>query len=107
MSDPYARIILLPDKKKRTKRKTKVIKDSLSPVWDEPFEYDGTLAEARSKTIDIVVKNEKSLFSREKTFMGECMIPLETMFDLEFGSVDWYKLHDASVYESMVKKMQE
>lgn len=108
LSDAYARIILMPDKKKRTKRKTRIIKDSLHPVWDETFEYDvASLAEARTKTLDLVVKNDKSLFSREKTFMGECLISLEAMFDLELGNVDWYKLQDQSLFESVLKKLQD
>ena len=37
--DYYVRLLLLPDRKKRSKRKTKVIKDSLEPKWDEQFEY--------------------------------------------------------------------
>lgn len=107
LSDPYARLILMPDKKKRTKRKTRIYKDSLTPVWEEAFEFDMTLAEARMKTVDVVVKNDKSLFSREKTFMGECLISLESMFDLEFGNVDWYKLQDQSIFESIIKKIQD
>lgn len=108
LSDPYARVVLLPDKKKKTKRKTRVLKDTLAPVWEETFEYDvASFTEARSKTLDIVVKNDKSLFSREKTFMGECLISLEAMFDLEFGNVDWYKLQDHAVFESLIKKIQE
>lgn len=108
LSDPYARLILMPDKKKKTKRKTRVIKDSLQPMWDETFEFDvPSLADARTKILDVVVKNEKSLFSREKTFMGECLISLEGMFDLELGNVGWYKLQDQSVFESVIKKIQD
>ena len=50
LSDAYTRIILLPDKKKKTKRKTKVIKDSLQPVWDETFEFDVVL-EKRDRVV--------------------------------------------------------
>jgi hypothetical protein len=107
LSDPYARVILLPDRKKRTKRKTRVVKDSLTPVWDEQFEFDVSMSEARTKTIDLVVKNDKSLFSREKTFMGECLISLEALFDMEIAHTEWYKLQDHSVLDSLIKKIQE
>lgn len=108
LSDPYARVVILPDKKKKSKRKTRVIKDTLQPMWEETFEYDvASLSDARTKTLDVVVKNDKSLFSREKTFMGECLISLEAMFDLEFGNVDWYKLQDHGVFESIIKKIQD
>ena len=107
LSDPYARVILLPDRKKRTKRKTKIIKDTLTPQWEEQFEYDLPLAEAKTKTIDLVVKNDKSLFSREKTFMGKCLIPLEAIDSLELGSAEWYKLQEESAFDASIKKINE
>lgn len=107
LSDPYARIVLLPDHKKRTKRKTKIVKNSLAPQWDETFEFDLFQNEAKTKTIDLLVKNDKSLFSREKTFMGECLIPLDSIADLENGSTEWYKLHDSSVFETIIKKIHD
>lgn len=107
LSDPYVRLLLLPDRKKKTKRKTKVVKDSLAPQWDEQFEFDLLLADAKTKTIDIMVKNDKSLFSREKTFMGQCLIPIEDIFEIENGYTTWYKLLDKSVFEPTIKKIEE
>ncbi|RUS90201.1 hypothetical protein EGW08_002080 [Elysia chlorotica] len=39
LADPYVRMYLLPDKSSSSKKKTKVIKDDLNPVFDETFEY--------------------------------------------------------------------
>lgn len=107
VSDPYVRFLMLPDRKKRSKRKTRVIKDSLSPQWDEVFEFDILLAEAKTKTIDLVVKNDKSLFSRERTFMGQCLIPLDLIPSIEDGQTDWFKLQDQSIFEAQIKKLIE
>ncbi len=106
LSDPYVRVQVLPDRKNRTKRKTKVIKDSLTPIWDEPFEFEMAQEEARQRTIDLVVKNSKSIFSREKTFMGECLIELEHLIDFEDGYTSWYKLKDRSFFDQQLKKLQ-
>ncbi|CAF3696841.1 unnamed protein product, partial [Didymodactylos carnosus] len=93
LSDPYVRILLLPDKRKKTKRRTKVIKDSLQPVWDEAFEYDLTLEEARMKTVDLTVKNDRSLFSTEKVFMGQALITLGNLNLDDENLIDqWYTL---------------
>lgn len=76
MSDPYARIYLLPDKKQETKKKTEVIKDNLNPQWNKTFDYNGmTYTEAKSKTLYVNLKDEKGIFqSQETQFLGEVNI---------------------------------
>jgi len=107
LSDPYVRFVLQPDKKNKSKRKTKVIKDTLTPSWDETFEFDLHLPEAKTKTIDLMVKNEKSLFSREKTFMGQCLISLSDIADIENGVTSWYKLEHQNAFDQIIKKIEE
>lgn len=93
LSDPYVRLLLLPDKRKRTKRRTRIIKDSLAPVFDETFEYDMTYEEAKLKTIDLTVKNDRSLFSTEKVFMGQALITLAN-YNIDDTNLidDWFTL---------------
>jgi len=93
LSDPYVRIILLPDKRKKTKRRTKIMKDTLAPVFDETFEYDITYEEAKLKTLDLTVKNNRSLFSTEKVFMGQALITLAN-YNLDDGNLidNWVTL---------------
>jgi hypothetical protein len=105
--DPYVRLMLLPDKKKRTKRKTKVIKDSITPQWDESYDFCFGLEECKTKTIDVLVRNSRSLFSRERTFMGQCLIDLSEIENLEIAQSDWYQLKDRSFFEAKLKKLQE
>ena len=76
LSDPYARLLLLPDSSKETKRKTHVIKDSLNPIWEEIFEWTMTKAEVETKTLEINLKDDKSIFERQKTvYLGRVSIP--------------------------------
>jgi Ca2+-dependent lipid-binding protein len=105
LSDPYARFYLLPDRKKRTKRKTKIVKDSLTPHWDEEFDFDMSLHDAKLKTLELTVKNDKNFFSREKTFMGQCLIELEAINDLEVGHTEWYSLRDETFFDKLIKKL--
>ncbi|UJR26173.1 hypothetical protein I4U23_007517 [Adineta vaga] len=93
LSDPYVRVLLLPDKRKKTKRRTRIMKDTLAPVFDETFEYDMTYEEAKLKTLDLTVKNDRSLFSTEKVFMGQALVTLAN-YNLDDGNLidDWFTL---------------
>ena len=103
--DTFVRVMLLPDRRKRTKRKTKTVKDSVTPHWDEQFEFEMSLAEAKTKSIDLVVKNTKSVFSRDKSFMGGCIIQLNTFDNLETGVTQWFQLHNQTFCDGILKKL--
>lgn len=76
LSDPYVRIYLVPDEKKRFKRKTKVVKNNLNPKWEETFDYKLTYDQSVVKDLIVSLKDDKKgLFSRQETRMlGEVKI---------------------------------
>ncbi len=107
-SDPYARILLLPDRKKRTKRKTKVIKNSQDPQWDEQFEFhDLNIEGVKTKTLDVVIKNDHFILNRERNFMGKCMIQLDKVIELENGNTNWYRLKCKQFFKEQEKHLYD
>jgi len=54
-SDPYVKCYLLPDPKKKTKRKTAIKKRNLNPVFEEEFRYSIKHSELAGKTLCITV----------------------------------------------------
>lgn len=72
-SDPYVKAYLLPDRSKSGKRKTKVKKNTLNPVFEEVLKFPVTLGELETRTLWLSVWH--SQFGRND-FLGEVMIPL-------------------------------
>ncbi|XP_073800320.1 double C2-like domain-containing protein alpha isoform X2 [Danio rerio] len=54
-SDPYVKIYLKPDVKKKSKHKTSVIKKTLNPEFNEEFFYEISLSELVHKTLEVTV----------------------------------------------------
>jgi len=92
-TDPYVRLYLLPDRSKYGKKKTRTLEDTLNPVFDEQFTFDISLEEAEKRILDVSIKNECSVFSREKKEIGQCFIKLNE-FQLTQASTRWFDLCD-------------
>lgn len=92
LADPYIRIYLLPDRS--NKKKTKMVKNSLNPVFDETFEWPMAQMEAPFRTLDIAVKNDVGLFSKSRTDMGRLMLELAQLGDLTKATTEWYNLEE-------------
>ncbi|XP_023347926.1 synaptotagmin-like protein 2 [Eurytemora carolleeae] len=68
-SDPYVKVYLLPDKSKPGKRKTKVKKHTLNPVFEEILKFMMPLVEVERRTMWISVWHS-DMFGRND-FLGE------------------------------------
>uniref|UniRef100_A0A3Q2P2V1 Extended synaptotagmin-3 n=1 Tax=Fundulus heteroclitus TaxID=8078 RepID=A0A3Q2P2V1_FUNHE len=90
-TDSYVRMYLLPDHSWRHRKKTHVKKKTLSPVFEEKFEFDVSLEEAKTRKLDVSVKNNKMFHKRERKDIGMVMLELSQM-DLVKGVSDWYEL---------------
>ncbi|XP_031423057.1 extended synaptotagmin-1 isoform X3 [Clupea harengus] len=90
--DTYISLILLPDKSKATKRKTGVKRRDLNPEYNERFEFDLSLDEAKHRTLCVCVKNNAASFmSRDKDVVGQVQIELGQI-DLLAGVTEWFDL---------------
>lgn len=76
-SDPYVKVYLLPDKSKAGKRKTRVKKHTMNPIFDEVLKYSLPLEELNSRTLWLSVWHS-DMFGRNN-FLGEVQLPLENM----------------------------
>ncbi|KAF2895984.1 hypothetical protein ILUMI_10193 [Ignelater luminosus] len=90
-SDPYVKVYLLPDKSKSGKRKTKVKKHTLNPVFDENLKFHISLNGLETRTLWLTVWHS-DMFGRND-FLGEVMMALENkVFDEP--TPKWYNLQE-------------
>ncbi|KAK7077859.1 Protein kinase C conserved region 2 (CalB) [Halocaridina rubra] len=90
-SDPYVKVYLLPDKSKSGKRKTKVKKHTLNPIFEEILRFSTTMSELDARTLWVSVWHS-DMFGRND-FLGEVIIALgDTVFDDVIPK--WYPLQD-------------
>uniref|UniRef100_A0A673WH59 Uncharacterized LOC115150497 n=1 Tax=Salmo trutta TaxID=8032 RepID=A0A673WH59_SALTR len=85
--DTYVSLMLLPDKNKATKRKTSIKKRDLNPEYNERFEFELSVEEARRRHLSVSVKNSKASF-RSSDLIGQVQIEL-AQIDLASGVTEW------------------
>uniref|UniRef100_A0A669DMI5 Extended synaptotagmin-like protein 3 n=1 Tax=Oreochromis niloticus TaxID=8128 RepID=A0A669DMI5_ORENI len=69
-TDSYVRLYLLPDQTWKHRKKTHVKKRTTNPVFNEKVEFDVLLEQAQTRKLDVSVKNNKMLVSRERKDIG-------------------------------------
>lgn len=92
LSDPYVRVILLPDKS--TKKKTQIQKNTLDPVFDETFDWPLSKADAALRILELMVKNSVGYFSKSRVNMGVVRLNLSEIDDLSNTVTEWYDLQN-------------
>ncbi|XP_028835542.1 regulating synaptic membrane exocytosis protein 2 isoform X7 [Denticeps clupeoides] len=102
--NPYVKIYFLPDRSSnycsssdKSKRRTKTVKKSLEPKWNQTFMYSPVhRREFRERMLEITLWDQARVCEEESEFLGEILIELETA--LLDDEPHWYKLqtHDVS-----------
>ncbi|RVE70029.1 hypothetical protein OJAV_G00083970 [Oryzias javanicus] len=78
LADPYVKLHLLPGASKANKLKTKTIRNSLNPAWNETLIYVGiTEEDMHRKTLRLTVCDEDKLTHNE--LIGESRVPLKRL----------------------------
>ncbi|XP_029294620.1 regulating synaptic membrane exocytosis protein 1 isoform X12 [Cottoperca gobio] len=95
--NPYVKMYFLPDRSDKSKRRTKTVKKSAEPKWNQTFIYSHVhRRDFRERMLEITVWDQPRVQEEESDFLGEILIELETA--LLDDIPHWYKLqtHDMS-----------
>ncbi|KAM9267682.1 regulating synaptic membrane exocytosis protein 1 isoform 7-T7 [Cariama cristata] len=95
--NPYVKMYFLPDRSDKSKRRTKTVKKSLEPKWNQTFLYSHVhRRDFRERMLEITVWDQPRVQEEESEFLGEILLELETA--LLDDEPHWYKLqtHDES-----------
>ncbi|KAM6123393.1 regulating synaptic membrane exocytosis protein 1 isoform 3-T3 [Pterocles gutturalis] len=95
--NPYVKMYFLPDRSDKSKRRTKTVKKSLEPKWNQTFLYSHVhRRDFRERMLEITIWDQPRVQEEESEFLGEILIELETA--LLDDEPHWYKLqtHDES-----------
>ncbi|XP_069394605.1 regulating synaptic membrane exocytosis protein 1 isoform X28 [Paralichthys olivaceus] len=94
---PYIKMYFLPDRSDKSKRRTKAVKRTCEPKWNQTFVYTHVhRRDFRNHMLELTVWDQPRSPEEDSTFMGEILIELETA--LLDDKPHWYPLqtHDVS-----------
>ena len=91
--DPYVKLYLLPDRSKKSKRKSDFKKDTVTPVFEEGFEYESmTGPKMASQQLEVSIVDRKGIFSKVST-MGRVVLDLSEVLTKSVN-MEWYDLEE-------------
>ncbi|XP_028827570.1 synaptotagmin-like protein 2 isoform X2 [Denticeps clupeoides] len=88
-TDPYVKTYLLPDKSRRSKRKTSIKKRTTNPVYVESLRYNVKKKDLIDKTLSLSVWHNDS--RGRNVFLGQMEISLRS-WDWRHEALTWYNL---------------
>ncbi|XP_075867484.1 regulating synaptic membrane exocytosis protein 2 isoform X2 [Nelusetta ayraudi] len=97
--NPYVKIYFLPDRSDKSKRRTKTVKKSVEPRWNQTFMYSPVhQREFRERTLELTVWDQARVREEESQFLGQVLVDLDSA--LLDDQPHWYKLQlpDGSPY---------
>eukprot|EP00038_Savillea_parva_P008404 m.176720 g.176720 ORF g.176720 m.176720 type:complete len:669 (+) comp14224_c0_seq1:86-2092(+) len=93
---PYVKMYLLPDKNKKTKKKTTPRKGTVNPFWEEEFRWQlSNFQEHMGRTLEISVWNREKVSSNQ--LFGRTSIKLSEVLPPATPKEGWFELFDGDV----------
>ncbi|RZB40137.1 extended synaptotagmin-2, partial [Asbolus verrucosus] len=89
---PYVKLYLHTDKTKSIKKKTKSVRNTAHPVYNETFEYLLSSQDLTLTSLAVVVASEKRRFDIKKKFLGRIVIDLSKCANFSEPFTDWFNL---------------
>jgi len=90
-STPYCKMYLLPDKNKKTKKKTSPRKGTVNPFWEEEFRWHlGNFDEHKGRTLNITLWNKQT--TSANPLIGRTSIPLADILPPATPREGWFEL---------------
>uniref|UniRef100_A0A8D0ADF4 Regulating synaptic membrane exocytosis 1 n=1 Tax=Sander lucioperca TaxID=283035 RepID=A0A8D0ADF4_SANLU len=76
---PYVKMYFLPDRSDKSKRRTKTMKKTCEPKWNQTFVYSHVhRRDFRNHMLELTIWDQPRSPEEDSTFMGEILIELET-----------------------------
>ncbi|CAI5653291.1 unnamed protein product [Oreochromis niloticus] len=94
---PYVKMYFLPDRSDKSKRRTKTVKKTCEPKWNQTFVYSHVhRRDFRNHMLELTVWDQPRSPEEDSIFLGEVLVELETA--LLDDKPHWYPLqtHDVS-----------
>ncbi|XP_041645283.1 regulating synaptic membrane exocytosis protein 1-like isoform X3 [Cheilinus undulatus] len=94
---PYVKMYFLPDRSDKSKRRTKTVKKTCEPKWNQTFVYSHVhRRDFRNHMLELTIWDQPRSPEEDSAFLGEILIELETA--LLDDKPHWYPLqtHDVS-----------
>ncbi|CAL8365907.1 unnamed protein product [Arctogadus glacialis] len=94
--NPYVQMYLLPDRSDKTKRRTKTVKKTVEPRWNQSFMY-GPLPrrDFSPRALELTAWDQAHTREEDRCYLGEVLIELESA--LWDDQPHWYKLQSHDV----------
>lgn len=94
-ADPYVKLYLLPDHSKETKKKTKVAKRTLNPIYNETFTYTLPPSSLNSQVLQLSIWDSSNIWSNQCLCMTTVELSkVRSSLINNTLIIDWYALYN-------------